>query len=410
MKRLKILAVDYAFPPIAMPRSIQVSRLLKHLDASVVVICGEDRFARSDLSIAPGIERELDMVFRISFDRSLALCGIDYIAGKLHIPWSHLPDIYRQWNRLAFRRFSDWQKTSGYRPDVLLTFGQPMSDHLFGLRYKKRSKVTWIAHFSDPWVDNPYHLQDPVTISLNRRMEYQVVNDADAVVFTSPETLDLVMKKYPSSWHRKAFYLPHCYDETVYDAQIKPPEDQYVIRSTGSLFGRRTPALLFEGVERIASEEPALLAKVVLELIGGIGPFDTHPYPLARKMIRFVGAVPYAESIQLMQTAHCLLVMDAPADFSVFFPSKLADYVGAGRFIIAISPPGATSRIVRELGGLVARPEVEEVVRLLRQVLKDRPAGLPSTNHCFKRETVSREMMRIIDTTIARGNTDPSIS
>ena len=40
--------------------------------------------------------------------------------------------------------------------DVLITWGQPMSDHIAGLQIKKKTKIKWVAHFSDPWIDNPY--------------------------------------------------------------------------------------------------------------------------------------------------------------------------------------------------------------------------------------------------------------
>jgi hypothetical protein len=45
--------------------------------------------------------------------------------------------------------------------------------------------------------------------------------------------------------------------------------------------------------------------------------------------------VGYQESLKLMSEADALLVIDAPADQSVFLPSKLIDYIGAGRPISA---------------------------------------------------------------------------
>jgi hypothetical protein len=35
----KLLAISYSYPPKEEPRAIQVSRLLKHLNASTVLIC-----------------------------------------------------------------------------------------------------------------------------------------------------------------------------------------------------------------------------------------------------------------------------------------------------------------------------------------------------------------------------------
>jgi len=53
----------------------------------------------------------------------------------------------------------------------------------------------------------------------------------------------------------------------------------------------------------------------------------------------------------------------------VFFPSKLADYIGAGRPLLGISPPGTTQRILTELGQPCAdTSETEAIATLLRRV------------------------------------------
>ena len=45
-----------------------------------------------------------------------------------------------------------------------------------------------------------------------------------------------------------------------------------------------------------------------------------------------------------------LLILDAPFKISVFFPSKLVDYIGANKPILAITPEGSCAEIVRKLG------------------------------------------------------------
>lgn len=85
----------------------------------------------------------------------------------------------------------------------LRVFGQPRSDHLLGLHLKQRLRLPWLAHFSDPWTDTPFRRQGPFC---------RPVNDADRVIFTSAETLELVMRKYPAGRYAKACVLPHAYE------------------------------------------------------------------------------------------------------------------------------------------------------------------------------------------------------
>src|SRR6185295_13505704 len=83
----------------------------------------------------------------------------------------------------------------------LITFAQPWSDHVVGLRVKRATGLPWVAHFSDPWADSPY--ATPRQRSIWRRMEDEVVREVDAIVFVTDETAELVMAKYPDGYRDK---------------------------------------------------------------------------------------------------------------------------------------------------------------------------------------------------------------
>jgi hypothetical protein len=50
-----------------------------------------------------------------------------------------------------------------------------------------------------------------------------------------------------------------------------------------------------------------------------------------------------------MKTADLLTVIDVPAKKNLFLPSNLVDYVGAGRPILGIKPPGTPQKIMNKL-------------------------------------------------------------
>ena len=51
-----------------------------------------------------------------------------------------------------------------------------------------------------------------------------------------------------------------------------------------------------------------------------------------------------------------------------FLPSKLVDYLGAGVPILGIVPPGASAKLIAQMGGEVANPrDLPAVVDALRQ-------------------------------------------
>jgi glycosyltransferase involved in cell wall biosynthesis len=265
-------------------------------------------------------------------------------------------------------------EAANYRPDVLITFGSPMSDHLVGLALKERLGLPWIAHFSDPWVDNPFAPSDPVTRAINRRLERKVISAAEKVVFTSEETVHLVMKKYEVGWRRKVQIVPHAFDSTRFrDRQPGNKNGKITIRYLGDFYGPRTPAPLFNALRLLLTVNPGILDDVCFEIVGTLGDLQLESFgldSLPAGLVTLSSPVSYLDSLSLMASASGLLVIDAPAAESVFLPSKLIDYLGAGRPVFGITPPGTAASLIRKLGGWVCDPtDIKQIAEELTQFL-----------------------------------------
>ncbi|NLE27115.1 MAG: glycosyltransferase family 4 protein [Clostridiaceae bacterium] len=405
MNTPKVLALSYAFPPMAFPQSIQISRLLECLNCDCVVICGLNPAQRCDNTISPEIEHRMNQIIRVYDSKTRfqqyfgAITALPYMSL-----WSNIPDNQYKWITKAYKHYRKWQKDNSWQPDVLLTFGQPMSDHLFGLQFKENTGLPWIAHFSDPWIDSIFRKDNPVAYYRNKLLERKVINNADAVIFTSQETIDLVMNKYPRSWYRKAHYVPHSLKRDLYDLDISPLGEYYVMRAIGNFYGARSPEPLFKGLEQIYSITPKLTENLKIEIVGsldrGLNSLFSK-YKGIEHLIQYIESVSYEQSIKMMQTAHCLVVIDAPAESSVFFPSKLVDYIGANRYIFAISPPGTTSRLVTNLEGIAVDPlDSDGICLALEQILKKRPSKLPKSTDEYDSGMVGMKMRQIIESIV----------
>ena len=79
-------------------------------------------------------------------------------------------------------------------------------------------------------------------------------------------------------------------------------------------------------------------------------------------LVRVKAPVTYIDSLEKMQESDLLLILDANFRNSVFFPSKLVDYIGAKKPILAITPEGSCANIVKEIGGVVCSPETVESI------------------------------------------------
>src|SRR5689334_3184442 len=80
----KLLAISYSYPPKEEPRAIQVSRLLKHLNASTVLICeGKDGVTQNSNSEA---ESFLEKTLRVPFSPSSGRHLLNRVSSRIYLP------------------------------------------------------------------------------------------------------------------------------------------------------------------------------------------------------------------------------------------------------------------------------------------------------------------------------------
>ena len=344
---MRLIFLSWAFAPMPFPRAVQVERLARAVSTwPLEVVCA---------ATVAGAPHPPFPVHRIADPARPSPGGLlSRVRAALAVP-----DRQRGWANLAMHRIARDLKPGP--DDVLVTFGQPMSDHLAGLALKRQFGCRWIAHFSDPWADNPFALPLPFVRWRNRRLERRVIKAADHVLMTSDETIDLVMRKYPVAWRGKTSVLPHAFDRSLYPPR-RAATGPIVLRYLGSLYGSRSPLPLLRGVERLP---PALAANLQIEFVGEAAPrFVAAAARLALPpgLVRFLPTIDYPSALAAMRAADLLVQIDAPAETSVFLASKLIDYVGARRPILGVTPAGTARKLIEALSGWVAEPSAPDRV------------------------------------------------
>lgn len=383
-----------------------MARILGHLKAETALFCASETRTGHDPTIDQGAENRLWNCVRIPFVPKPWNQFLRRMAWHFGLPLlGQVPDIYRSWRASAIKAIKQFVLQKDYSPDVLLSFGQPWTDHLVAMALKKCWGRPWIAHFSDPWVANPYWRPDPLTKWINQRLERQVLSLADKVIFTTEETVELVMASYPLNWRDKVMVLPHAFDPRVYPV-VKPNSnglDKKTFRYLGNFYGPRTPEPLFQVLNLIQERKPELLNGICFELVGYCSPSMLRgAYKrLPQGIVSLLPPVTYNESLQLMRTADTLLLIDAPSALNVFLPSKLIEYIGAARPILGITPPGSSATLIKRLGGWVADPRYpEEVEAIFVNYLSlppfQRHWGEPSVRKEYEISQVAEKINKII--------------
>ena len=212
-----ILIITYYFPPLGGVGVQRVSKFCRYLPRfgwrPVVVAPQPSAFYAAD-------EEMLAEVKHVSLYR---VAGLDSfrMRQKLIGPFKPRIDSPLRW---VARRFS-WPDTqTAYIPaafrlacrlvneaHAVLVTAPPYSNLLLGRLIKRRSNLPLIVEMRDPWVGHPEHDKPRWKRALNRRVERNVLEYADAVVAVTRSHTENLRKRYP--WLApRIHYIPNGFD------------------------------------------------------------------------------------------------------------------------------------------------------------------------------------------------------
>lgn len=243
--------------------------------------------------------------------------------------------------------------------NVIYSFANPRQSNVIGAMLARRTGIPYVAHFSDPWFGTT-HRRTISTVPLElAALERFTVNAASRVTVVDEPMRRFIMDKYPERDRAKSVVVPHCFDPAVYPDVPRRADDRFVIVHAGVLYRKRTPEVLFAAVRGIIQRRPDIAARIRLRLIGAFNTYANYGqadlerlrqrYDIPPAMLSVEPPVGYVESLRAMREADCLVAIDPPETY--FIASKIIDYAGANRPILAIAPRGAPSAdVVTQLG------------------------------------------------------------
>lgn len=374
-----LLVIGYTFPPQLNPESLLLSRTLGALvrlgwQATVLTIMPECSLDPMDSSLLTNVPASVEVVRAPSLERLLFSNAGPRKLFSRSLLLMGLPEVKFAWYFSALRAAQ--RLARGTRFDAILSWACYHTSNVVGLGLKRVMQLPWVAHFSDPWVDNPYFRSAPLQRWVCRRMEKAVIREADAVVFVTREAADVVMRKYPPPWRERIHVIPHGFDrELLGGIRLGPMHGGPLhLVYTGSFYQRmRTPLGLLEGLRLLGQDRP-LQGQLKVTLIG---PNAELYRPAAEEMglldvVKFHSLLPFTQTLQAAAEADVLLLIDGSSRAGgLFLPSKLVDYLMFRKPILGLTPePGASATLLRRLGCPVVPPdEPPAIAHALSQLL-----------------------------------------
>lgn len=268
-----------------------------------------------------------------------------------------VPDISRLTIKpFLLRKCREYLKS--HTVDAIHTVSFPCSSHLIGYELKREFGLPWIAHFYDPWLDNPLRNIPKRLKAKDISMEALVAEHADAIIHSNTVIRDCWVERYGESIRKKLSIIPFGYSneqvQTFEQFSGTLPQNEKIIMSyIGTCAGERNFQTLIKAVAKIAPKKNDLASRLEIRLFGNLLSIDKELIDRLSlwSIFNYVGSKPHNQLKKYYQDSDIFLVIDAPQQKNVFFPSKLVDYFYYQRPILGISPQvGVTNQFLKESG------------------------------------------------------------
>jgi glycosyltransferase involved in cell wall biosynthesis len=357
MKR--VLMIAFHFPPYqgssGTLRTWNFSRYLPEFGWEPLVLTANRRVYGPTPS-GPGVIRAPEGV-RVF--RALALDAARDLSIRGRYPgWCALPDRWSTWALHALWR-ARWI-IRRYRPALIWSTYPIATAHLIGARLQRQSGLPWVADFRDSMTETGYP-GDRQQWQAYRRLEQSAVRSASSLVFTTPGTRRMYLKRYPELPEQRTAMITNGYDEESFAALGAAPiavaadsPRPMVLLHSGVLYpSERDPQPFLAALARmkIAGVVSAATLRVVLRATAHdatIGAMIAHHQ--VQDLVELAPPIPYQQALAEMLTADGLLLLQA-ANCNHQIPAKLYEYMRSGRPIFALTDAaGDTAATLRAAG------------------------------------------------------------
>jgi len=295
--------------------------------------------------------------------------------------------------------------------DLIYSSSAPISGHLAAALLTSITRVPWVADFRDPWIGNVFARPlGPLHRAMQRWLERSIANRADRLVFPTQLLRDEYAARYPDRADRFVT-IPNGYDRLDMSAAsvaadaVDPRESgTFLMVYAGSIYGRNDLALFLDGVDLLLRRRPELRARLRVEFIGWLNAESTalaaRRLPALDPVVRHVGFQPRRLAIARLRAADAgLVLIPAEAGRELFVGTKVYEYLGMDKPVLAITPPGETRRTLEELDwGVIADPTPDGVAHGLEELLEQPPdRRVADPNGRFERRNLTGALARLLD-------------
>lgn len=235
--------------------------------------------------------------------------------------------------------------------DLIFSSSPPQTNHLIARKVARKTGLPWVADFRDPWTDVFWLLNNSIRWkwihNIDKRIERRTIAKMDAVITVGTSLVEILQRKT----NKKIHLISNGYDDTYFRDLHYVKNPKFRITYAGSLSKEQDPVCFFNALELLKDNKEFFDNAEVFFL----GNFPTYLYDLVNQSsyqdkTSYSPYTFYTDSLKSIAASELLLlIVPETDDNKCILTSKLFDYMGACRPILAYGPlDGDAAKVLQQ--------------------------------------------------------------
>ncbi len=272
--------------------------------------------------------------------------------------WVQFPDRRVGWLPFALARCL--VSGLGREIDLIYSTSTAITSHLVARILRIVWDKPWVADFQDPWCWAQESLAMFPSV-LHRRaaelLEFAILQAADHVTVTTEPIRDMLTRKHPGIPAGKISVIPMGF-EPEWTRRVRHAQDKFTITHLGTFYGPRSPVPFLRALGECLRVHPSMKHSVNVLFFGRFDAATLMETEAAIEewglgcVVSLYGPVEHEAAMQKLVDSDLLLLVTDPGTWGrTLVPSKVFEYLGARRPILALAPDGPLAQLLRQVGG-----------------------------------------------------------
>lgn len=250
---------------------------------------------------------------------------------------SHSPDYHYFALKNQILKVGEYLAKDG-KIDYIHTISNPVSSHIIGSELKKKTGLPLVVQLYDLWHNNPFRkYKFPCFDKRDQRMEREVAEAADLIIFPNEELLDS-WAEYGEHLKTKMCVIPFCTEIP----KIQPfvhKDGELIISHIGTLSKERNSIHFLNAIASLKDRYPSIVDQIKVNYVGTITQeeIDLINSRGIRHIVNLVGRVSEEECFKYYEDSDMFLIIDIDCEPNLFYPSKLLKYFCYQKPIIGLT-------------------------------------------------------------------------